>query len=357
MRINAAGGRVRQADIANLAGVSQATVSMVINNRGGKYHQIGEGTRRLVWEAVEKLGYVANPAARVLAGGRNSLVGVYTFEPVFPVDMRDFYLPFLLGVEEAAEASGLDLVLFTSASGPDRRRDIYRDGVNRLRITDGCVLLGRGGSAVDLARLINDAFPFVVIGRRDLPEHPIACVGADYAEATAQVVAHLFGLGHERIAYCRWPDLTEATLDREVGYRRAHERLGRSVDPLLLRTVDVGEVTPQLLRGLLGRGATAVIAQDAAIAAKVRECATLLDMVLPDELSLAVLGDPPRSEASGTDWTGFDIPRREMGAGALHLLLTALGDADDYEPREQLLPCAFHPGTTSVAPSKRKNLQ
>lgn len=100
------GGRPRQADIAALAGVSQATVSLVINNRSGKYRQITEETRQRVWAAVAELGYVANPAARMLAGGRNGLLGVYTFESVFPLDPRDFYYPFLLGVEEEAERHG-----------------------------------------------------------------------------------------------------------------------------------------------------------------------------------------------------------------------------------------------------------
>jgi DNA-binding LacI/PurR family transcriptional regulator len=60
----------RQADIAQRAGVSQATVSMVINDRSGTHYAIGEETRQRVWAAVEELAYVTNPAARALAGGR-----------------------------------------------------------------------------------------------------------------------------------------------------------------------------------------------------------------------------------------------------------------------------------------------
>src|SRR5262245_48484111 len=108
--------RPTQADIARLAGVSQATVSVVLNGRDSDV-RISPATRERVLTVIREWGYVANPSARSLAGGRNRIIGVHTFEPVFPTTSVDFYFPFLLGMEQEAADLGYDLLLFTSAGG------------------------------------------------------------------------------------------------------------------------------------------------------------------------------------------------------------------------------------------------
>ena len=345
--------RPRQADIARRAGVSQATVSMVINNRSGRYQQITEDTRRRVWDAVDELGYVVNPAARTLAGGRNSVVGVYTFESVFPVDHRDFYYPFFVGIEEEAERQGLDLLLFSSASGPDRNRTIYRGGVNRLGLADGCVLLGRHGDGQDLERLANDAFPFVMIGRREMETGTIPYVGADYEGATASVVAHLANHGHQRIVLLSWPDELEPTVDRQRGFQRGCREAGVDDDPKLLRSVADDEVTDRLLSELVTDGVTAAIAQDDAIAVRLEAAASQLGMAVPGDLSVAVLGDPPRGEPSGRGWTGFSIPRQEMGATAVSMLVDQLEAGPENGTDQLLVACPLQEGTTTARVPKR----
>jgi DNA-binding LacI/PurR family transcriptional regulator len=320
-------------------------VSLVINNRSGKYHQISEETRRRVWAAVEELGYVANPAARSLASGRNGLLGVYTFESVFPVDHRDFYYPFLLGIEEEAEQHGYDLVLFTSASGPNRERSIYRNGASRLRVADGCVLLGRGGDPGELRRLAGDPFPKVFIGRREVEGGPVAFVGADYNAATADVVRHLLELEHRTIAYLGWDDDLEPTRDRRAGWERASADAALPVDGELTLRVDVADVDGDLGSRLLDRGVTAFIAQDERLAAALTEVLGAHGRRVPEDVSVAMLGDPV-SGPTDVDWTSFVIPRKEMGARALAMLIELLDTGDDGA-QHLLLGCTFHRGTTT----------
>lgn len=321
---------------------------MVINDRAGTQYAIGEQTRQRVWAAVEELAYVTDPAARALAGGRRQVLGIFTFAPVFPVDYRDFYYPFLLGIEEEAEHQGYDLLLFTSGSGPDRQRRIYHDGANRLRVTDGCVLLGRGGDPAELGRLAAEPFPIVFVGRRDLP---CSYVGGDYGAATAELVGHLAGLGHTRIAYLGWPETAEPTVDRRRGYDEAHASRGWPVDPVLAHQVADHEVTRGLVAELHRHGATAVLAQDDLIAERVWAHAHDLALSVPGDLSIAVLGDPPRGGPSVRDWTGFTVPRKEMGQRALRTLVEVLDVEDDQAPVQTLLGCTLHPGTTSAPPA------
>ena len=93
----------RQSDVARLAGVSQSAVSRVVS---GDVDRIPAETRDRILAAVKDLGYVPNAAARNLRNKRNRLLGVHTFEAVFPHARDDFYVEFLLGIEERAEEIG-----------------------------------------------------------------------------------------------------------------------------------------------------------------------------------------------------------------------------------------------------------
>ena len=95
--------RLTQHDIAKLAGVSQATVSLVLNG-SGTGARIPQETRTRVQQVIRETGYVADPIARRMAKGFNRILGVFTYEPAFPIAHADFFTPFLFGIEEEAQA-------------------------------------------------------------------------------------------------------------------------------------------------------------------------------------------------------------------------------------------------------------
>ncbi|MFD0476584.1 LacI family DNA-binding transcriptional regulator [Nonomuraea thailandensis] len=252
--------RATQLDIARLAGVSQATVSLVLSG-GAASAQLTEPTRQAVLAAAAELGYSANVAAKSLKGGRTHLLGLYTFEPVFPTDQRDFYFPFLIGVEEETSRQGYDLLLFTSIGSGER--EIYTGGVNRLKLADGCVLLGRNVRREELAELVREDFPIVFVGRRELDDAQLSYVAADYVTATSDLVAELARLGHRRILYLRAVEDTEPTLDRESGYRRGLAAAGIPVDESLIRVLaDPADLTPGFVAHWTGTaGVTAILVE------------------------------------------------------------------------------------------------
>ncbi|MEX0584439.1 MAG: LacI family DNA-binding transcriptional regulator, partial [Natronospirillum sp.] len=119
--------RTTQSDVAKLAGVSPAAVSAVIG-KGSHNIRVGEETRLRVLEAMRQLNYVPDIVAQTLAGGKRRIIGLFSFESVFPKEQNDFFRPFLLGVEKAAEDNGYDLMLFTSAPIHEGRKRIYQNG-------------------------------------------------------------------------------------------------------------------------------------------------------------------------------------------------------------------------------------
>ncbi|MEU8789577.1 LacI family DNA-binding transcriptional regulator [Streptomyces sp. NPDC048643] len=341
--------RPRQAEVARLAGVSQATVSLVLG--GSKQGaSISEETRQKVLDAVRSLGYVPDPAASRLAAARNNLLGVFSFTSTFPTDVQHSYYPFLVGVEQEAAARGYDLVLFTGSSsggagaaGPN--------ALNRVRLADGCLFLGRHAPAEELRRLVADGFPVVHLGRRDELEG-LAWVGADYISASKEVVAHLAGLGHRRIVLVREDDEAPASSDREHGFLKGLEEAGLPGGPdAVLRSADLRrDLTAERLRGWLQDGVTAFVAEETDIGDAWRVlqgAAHAVGLDCPRDASLALLGSPPPDLSDGPEPTGFDIPRPQLGAAAVRMLAALVAGEQATEP---LVACTFRPGTSAGVP-------
>jgi LacI family transcriptional regulator len=342
--------RPRQIDVARLAGVSPATVSLVLNGRTGGNVRISPETRERVLNAIRELGYVANPVARSLAGGQNRLLGVFTYEAIFPIQNQDFYYPFLIGIEEEATLLDYDLLLYTSTGGPDGRRSIYRDGINRLRLADGAILLGQEREKAELVQLAEEGYPFVFVGRRGIPVGTLAYVGADYVTATARVVEHLFALGHRSVAYLGVASTHESAQDREVGYHQAFQQAGFKVDPEWFQRLEPQATTTAVIEKFLCCGVTAfVVEHDSAVQALYR-AAEEIQLSIPADFSVAQLGDALSGAPLSVEVTGFTIPRREMGAEAVRLL-TRILDGNDLPTQQVMLPCTFVPGNTvALAP-------
>lgn len=350
-RTRSTAARPRQADIARAANVSQATVSLVLNSKAEAAGLAMETVRR-VREAADQLRYVADPVAVRLVGRRNRLLGVYTFAATFPVDVRDSYYPFLAGVEERAAQRGYDLMLFTGSSGTTAPEQ----ALDRVRMSDGCVLFGREAPIEMIERLLDDGYPIVYIGRRDELGTRIPYIGADYAEASAEVVRRLTGLGHRRMCYLREPDTEPSTEDRASGVRAGGLR----------RAVPVhGRIEPDWLRARTSEGTSAFIVQTVELYDALRTALRAAGLRCPQDVSIAMLGDRVDQPSDAPVVSGFALPRRDMGRQAAELLIDLLdeGDGADERPihhqhgrrpqnhRQRLLPCDPIPGDTVAARS------
>jgi len=348
--------RFTQADVAAMAGVSQSTVSFVLNGNAPAGVRISDETRSRVLDAIRITGYSANPVAQRLAGGRNQILGVFTYEATFPRGGQDFYGAFLVGIEHAAEQLGVDMLLFTSARVVDGRRQLARDGWQRLGIADGCLLLGQHEDQGELQHLLDTNYPFVFVGKRVSEGRMLPYVGADYVAATTRQVERLVALGHRRIGFVGLQGSDQSTLDRIEGYRaamRAHGLPLRFID-----AHDVGSGADEIVE----RGITAVlVTPDTApeeLAAALEERA----LSVPRDVSMLLLGQPLHPARSSRRWSGFTIPREEMGARAL-VLLSRIVDRDtgggrgavraplDDADLHQMLPCPDTGGDTCAVPA------
>jgi DNA-binding LacI/PurR family transcriptional regulator len=314
---------------------------MVLSDAPIPTGRVSERTREQVLRTATDLGYAVDPVARNLVGGRNRLIGVHTFESVFPIESRDFYQDLLVGIQYAAEAADYDLLLFTSATAPGRHRGIYSGPMNRLALSDGGILLGRHSNADEVRRLCADQFPFVYVGRRDIADARLWYVTADYRAATRCVVDHLIGLGHQRIGYLGLAHPDEPDEDRAAGWHDRADALAAAHE------VRPTEVTAQLLLDLRREHRiTAVVVENAESADGVFAAAAAAGIAVPDDLSIAVLGDLPVRSVHHQVWTGFTTPRQTMGRQAVRMLLQRLDSELDDPPQVEYVACGFEPGRT-----------
>ena len=331
-----------QQDIAKMTGVSQATVSLVLNGRAEADVKIAPETRDRVLRAIQETGYVADPIARRLAARHNRILGVFTYEPVFPAANSDFYYPFLVGIEERAEALGCDLLLLTSSPVADGRRRIFHHD-NRLRLADGCVLLGRSLDRDELTRLVAEGYPFVSVGRRDDAGGPVPYVGADYPAAVAALTRRAVDLGHTRLAYVGEGGGPESYADRMRGFTETATAAGATT-----RHEPAADLTRNL-DAALGAGVTALFVEEYADAVALLGIAADRGLSVPGDLSIATLGDPTRpTSPPDVELTGFRIPRRQMGAEVIDVLMALVeGNPADSQ---RLLACELVDGATLAPP-------
>ncbi|MCW2503024.1 MAG: DNA-binding transcriptional regulator, LacI/PurR family [Actinomycetia bacterium] len=340
--------RPGQRDIARLAGVSQAVVSVVLTGKA-ETKRITPGIQEKVRAAATQLGYVPDVAARSLRGGRNGLLGVHTFERVFPVRADDYYHEFLAGIEEKAVELGQDLVLFSSTQRPDGTRSIYANGSNRLRLADGAIILGLERNDAELERLAAEGYPFVFIGRRDVPGTSAPYVAADYPAAVAGAVRALADLGHRQVAYVGNDVRRAPQEERRTAFAEHGRRSGLAPQPDALTTPD--QITTDWLAGQLGNGVTALVAETFELAEAVAEAAKRHGCEVPAELSVVCLDSPPTGSVVA-GWSYTAIPRREMGARSIALLLALL---DGALPAGHVEVIACDPLTEgSVAPAPHR---
>ena len=210
-------------DVARLAGVSVATASAVVNNKGTVSPKLTQRVR----SAMEALDYHPDQVARSLKVRQTQTVGI-----VIPDATNPFFTDVIRGVEGEARAHGYALIFCDSAEDPAQERI----NLNTLfsRRVDG-VLLAPTDSYAAQDRLIQRRFPIVFFDRLP-PGFAGSAVVTDNFGAAYEATRHLIVLGHDRIAIIAGRlDLSNG-LDRLEGFRKALQEAGLPLhDEYLLR--------------------------------------------------------------------------------------------------------------------------
>jgi len=207
---DARNGHLTIRDIAQLAGVSPATVSRVING----HPQVSGGLRESVLKVVSEHGYTGHRSSRDVGQRRaTGFVGV-----TLPVLRESYFSVMLAGASEALYEHNLRMVLSPTLHEHDREASL----LERLQgTTDGAVLILPQESNEELSALHEAGYPFVIVDPLIAPDDRVPIVSAAHSAGAVAAVDHLLGLGHRRIAAITGPAGGLATEERLRGYRGA----------------------------------------------------------------------------------------------------------------------------------------
>ncbi|MFD2205883.1 LacI family DNA-binding transcriptional regulator [Kiloniella antarctica] len=208
-------------DVAKLAGVSVGTVSRVLSENKA----VKQPLKERVLNAVEKLGYKPNLAARALRTNRIDVIGL-----VVPDITNPFFAQLAKCIETEAAKRGHSVMLANSHDDAATERKQISALLDRS--PRGMVVV----AAADTAELgYHTDVPVVSLDRR-FENFPL--VSTDHAHGSALIADHLYQLGHRDIAYIAGPQNTEVGRSRKQGFISRIQDLHSENDPVTLRTYD-----------------------------------------------------------------------------------------------------------------------
>lgn len=211
--------RVRMLDIAAAAGVSRATVSLVM--RGDPI--VATRTRDKVVGVAAELGYVYDRGAASLRTRRTNIVGL-----VVPDIANQFVAEISISIQETLSPFGYFLVLANTLDDAERQQLILRSLAEK-RI-DGLFLIPAVGTHARTLREIEKSGLAVVLLTRRVSDIELSFVGPDDAQMSRLAAEHLIGIHHcSTVAFFGGAELATARIDRDVGFRREAGKLGAQI--------------------------------------------------------------------------------------------------------------------------------
>jgi LacI family repressor for deo operon, udp, cdd, tsx, nupC, and nupG len=308
--------------VAELAGVSQSTVSRVLSAAPGS-GLISDETAQRVRDAARQLGYSPNPIARALRGEHTHLIGLV---------VREIADPFFAGVIETltATARKANYGMILSHAHSDPREGLEMARVLDSRQCDGVVFLGdlRDDQAV-LRTILSERHPVVALCRgqrvRFLPT-----VNCDNRSGVHLLIDHLLGLGHRRIAFIHggWIGDIRDRLEAFLEFKDNHPE-GDLFTWLPAKTnnSDGGYQAMRSLLDLVPRP-TAVMAADDAMAIGALKAAFDSGLTVPDDISITGFDDIGAAQFTIPSLTTVRQPIESMAVATMELMMSQIRGED-----------------------------
>ncbi|WP_105693678.1 Mal regulon transcriptional regulator MalI [Cronobacter dublinensis] len=320
--------RITINDVAQAAGVSVATVSLVLSGKG----RISSATGQRVNDAIEQLGFVRNRQASALRGGPSGVIGLIVRDLTTP-----FYAELTAGLSEALEAQGR--VLFLLQGGRDEAQmqrcldTLLDQGV------DGVVVAGGGGQgAAWQAR--GRGIPLLFASRASHHDE-VDTVRPDNQQAARLVTEHLIRRGHQRIAWLGGASSSLTRAERLGGYCATLLQYGLPFHSEWIVECPAGqkpaaEAISELLR--VNPTITAVLCHNSTVAmgawfglmrAGRQSGEAGYESYFENSVTLAAFADVPEERLDEVPLTWVTTPAREMGHCVAERILQRIQHGDE----------------------------
>lgn len=317
--------------VANLAGVSQMTVSRVVNKQG----LVKETTRLKVQKAIDELNYRPNLNARRLASGKALFIGLVYHNP-----SPGYLTKILVGGLSACRENGHHLVLedlgqHMPFEEPKKTAEaLARTGLDGVIVTPPLSDVSEFVETLDQLGL-----PVIRIAARDIKTDKLH-VSMDDEAAVTEIVNHIISYGHKDIAFIRGPENHPSTHHRFAGYKCAMKDNGLDVVADYIKGGDFTyksglDAALALLNS--SKPPTAIYASNDDMAAGAVTAAYMRGLTVPKDLSVAGFDDTEIATNIWPQLTTIRQPISDMSARAVKLLAAQIHGEEDMKSLKAIL--------------------
>jgi len=320
---------VTRKQVAELASVSEATVSYVINNGP---RPVAAETRERVLKAIRELGYSPSDVARSLRTQRTSTVGL-----ILPDTVNPFYGEVAQVIENICYERGYTLFLCNSSMSEAREQDYVN--VLRSRRVEGVILIPTSADTRAASQLREAGICTVVLEYEIDGAH---CIIVDEFRGGLLLTQHLLGLGHRRIGCIVLAEDTSSSKARFDGYCAGLQQAGAALDEsLVVRTrpeIAASEAAAFALLDL-PNPPTAIFVHNDTLALGVLSAVRKRGLSVPRDISVAGYDDIVESAFFNPPLTTIAYPKRQIGEEAVALLFNLIQNQDGAgSPFTRMLP-------------------
>jgi len=320
-------------EVSNLAGVSLATVSRVINNNT----RVSERTRKKVETAMLELGYRPNSIAQSLASNCTNSVGILVSELHGP-----FFGQMMAGIESELRAAGKHVIITTGHSEEDKEKE----GIDFLisRNCDALIVHVEGLTDEYLIELCKGKTPIYFMSRI-IPELEENCIYLDNELGGYLAAKAVIEQGHKDIAYISGPQWKPDSYNRLAGHKRALSEYDLTFNEALYYEGEFKEIGgKEGLKKFLSEqlSFTALVCANDEIASGAMTYAREHDFALPQDLSIIGFDNVIFSRHIYPKLTTIDNPVNEMGHMAAKLVLKNV-----YQQKGLIINHSFEPAIIS----------
>ena len=303
-------------DVAQKAGVSTATVSLVLHNK----RRISEETRRRVLKAVQELNYHPSQMARGLVMKQTGNIGFVLTEDHF-LRTEPFYTKIFLGTEFETHDSNYFILLSTIPTRFSDDEPLPRF-VTQQNV-DGVIIAGKVPLKF-IEKIDKYNLPLIFVDYYP-PKGDYSAVLIDNIQGGMMATKHLIDLGHKKIAFIGGDIEHPSVNERLIGYKMALEKSGLEYDANLVIT---GESSPTRENGynavcsLMKRGVrfSALFACNDAMAIGAMECLKKQGFKIPENVSVVGFDDIESDIFQEPPLTTVAVPKFDMGIEAMRLM-------------------------------------
>ena len=311
--------------IAQLAGVSVATVSRVLNNSD----TVKAKNRERVLQAIQESNYQPNLLARQLRTARSYMILVMVSNIANP-----FCAEVVKGIEEAAEKNGYRILLCNSGSDIERSKSGLRLLTGKM--VDGIITMDAFTRLPELTTVIGDA-PWVQCAEY-ADAGDVSCVGIDDVKAAEHAVGYLAALGRRHIALINHDLNYKYARLREQGYKNVLARESLAYQPVEYASDLSAAAGKAAMKKLLAMNPRpdAVFAVSDALAAGALRAVEQAGLRVPQDIAVVGFDGTELAEMVSPQLTTVEQPSREIGAHAVALLLNKIENPDARPERTML---------------------